>query len=176
MRLAKLASAVIGMGALTAVVLVPHSCARFPNFGPLPVGATISLRPVAVNSLASAQPEIEDLGSVHLTILWEGSPLSLNDARATVRFYRKADLQKPFYAASWADLLDAWKAGCPDEQVELLHGPTPAALICDGRLGRLTDLGKIEIVSPEEKETKAVTAFSHYPKAHDVQAIVVNVY
>ena len=176
MRKVQLGSFVIGIGILAGLVLLPHSCARYPNFGPLPIGAKLSLMPATVNSLASEQPEIEDLASIHLTVLWEGSPLSMNDAAATVRFYAKSDAQKPIYEAKWTDLLDAWKSNCPKEQVELLKGPTPAALICDGRIGNLSNLAKVEITSPVEGETKSVSAFSHYAKARDVQAIVVNVY
>ena len=168
------------VAAAAAVGLLLHKLAapREPRYAELELGKPITMMPISKDTLMplSAVPPTKTIGAVHMTINWEGASIGLEDPGATIKFYR-GEQNAPFYTASWTDLKRAYRSsGCSNNQIGSLDGALDAVLICDGRLGKLSELSKIEVFAPKEGETKVATAFSAYNRPDDVLSVMVQLY
>ena len=173
----------MGVGGLLVAVLVTaavwlHAVPRQPKFSALQIGKPMSLMPVTAETLqplsavtAAAAPQ-----GVHLTIHWQGASIAVEHPGATIKFYRGQEMV-PFYATTWSELKQAYQSsGCTNKQIGSLDGPLDAVLICDGRLGNLSQLSKIEVYAPDRNKTKVATAFSAYHRSEDVLSVMVQLY
>ena len=166
----------IAFAAACITLVTPSSCAREPHYSPVPLNQPMLLMPVSVNQTGPVNRVIKDLGAVHLTIHWEGASIGVEDSSAQIKFYRNNQPQA-FYETTWTQLkLDYKASGCKADQIATLDGPLDAALICDGRLGKLSEITKVEVVSPKEGETKSTSSFSSYQRGDDVMAIMLQLY
>ena len=168
------------VAAVTAAGMLLHklTAPREPQYAELELGKPITMMPINKDNLMplSAVPPTKTLGAVHMTINWEGASIGLEDPGATIKFYRGVQ-SAPFYTTSWTDLKRAYRSsGCSNNQIGSLDGPLDAVLICDGRLGKLSELSKIEVFAPKEGETKVATAFSAYNRSDDVLSVMVQLY
>ena len=166
----------IVFAAACVFLMFPNSCSREPHYSPIPLNQPMLLLPSSVNETGSVNKVIQDLGGVHLTSYWEGASIGTEDSAAKIKFYRNNQAQA-YYETTWTQLKSDYRAsGCKSDQISTLDGPLDAALICDGRLGKLSEITKVEVVSPKEGETKSTSTFSSYQRGEDVTAVMVQLY
>jgi hypothetical protein len=173
----------LGAGSLLVMALVGaavwlHAIPRQPKYAALEIGKPMTLMPVTAQTLqplSTVTTAIAPKG-VHLTIHWQGASIAVEHPAAAIKFYRGQDTAA-FYATTWSELKQAYhSSGCTNNQIGSLDGPLDAVLICDGRLGNLALLSKIEVYAPDRKKTKYATAFAAYQRSDDVLSVMVQVY
>ena len=152
------------------------SCAREPHYSPVPLNQPLLLLPVSVNELGPVNRAIKDSGGVHLTIYVGGAPIGHDNSAAQINFYRNNQPQA-FYETTWAQLKPDYKtSGCKADQISTLDGPLDAVLICDGRLGKLSEITRIEVISVKSGKIISTSNFSTYQRGDDVTAMMLQLY
>ena len=157
-------------------LLTPSSCAREPHYSPVPLNQPMLLMPVSVNERGPVNRAHKDSGGVHLTIYVGGAPIGHDNSAAQINFYRNNQPQA-FYETTWAQLkLDYKTSGCKADQIATLDGPLDAVLICDGRLGKLAEITRIEVISAKNGKIRSTSSFSTYQRGDDVTAMMLQLY
>ena len=166
----------VAFGLACITLLTPRSCAREPHYSPVPLNQPMLLMPVSVNERGQVNRVIKESGGVHMTIYLGGAPIGYENGSAQINFYRNSQPQA-FYETTWAQLkLDYKTSGCKADQIASLDGPLEAVLICDGRLGKLAEITRIEVISAKNGKVKSASDFSTYQRGDDVTAITFQLY
>ena len=185
MRKAKqLGLAAAGIGLVGLVLIAPHGCSREPRYNLLPIGKTMTIMPAAVNSTSAVRTTVDSHAAVYLKVNWEGAAMGLDEEVAEqnpeLRFYRHGEAA-PFYRTRWYDLKDTWKTtGCTNDQIQAMDGQeNGVAMICDGRLGDVNQLARIEGVIMEgadKGKAKNCTTPSVFERAPGVVSVIGHLY
>ncbi len=163
---------IIGLALMMGVV----SCAREPQYSPIPIGKKMVIMPAAVNSTSFAKPATVEPKAVHLTISWTGLNLSARPRDTLIKFYKSKD-KNPYYEAKWSELKLAYKlSNCGNEQIAQLDGPLDAVLICDGRLGPVEQIGEVELLELPEGRSVRTSSLNTYQRPDEVLSLMIQAY
>jgi hypothetical protein len=138
-----------------------------------PVGATATLAPATDLALLSANEAANSAKIVYLALSWNGSGVHQIGQTVDLRFYRDGE-EEPFLETTWEDLVRSSKvAGCPTSEG---MGEESLVSICEGRLGNLSKLVKVEGIGRESGERKSAVNLSPVFVGHDSARLLVLLY
>lgn len=140
-----------------------------------PLNQTVTVLPVVVNGTGPVQlplAEMRAANALHVTFMMAGAPLS--DPVTELRFYKKADSQKPDLTVRWGDWVTWYrKSGCSNTQIATLDGPgLGVALVCDGRV-HIEEFSKIEGVD-RKGSIRSATSWATWRLTDDVVAASIH--
>jgi hypothetical protein len=164
--------------ALALVALVAAgACSREPKLLLPKIGQTMSLMPIAVNSVAPVTVDYGDARGLRLLVNWGGRAINAVEGNPVLKFYGAADPKTPVYSAAWADLEVAWKhTGCTDDMIAAMDGTLMGqALLCDGGLD-IRKIVRIEAVDEAKGEVRTATQWTTWKQTDDVVTVTVSVY
>jgi hypothetical protein len=149
---------------VTAVLLASlgqglGSCSRdLRSIYSAPVGTKVTLLPATDAALLEASLLADTAKTVLLTVRWNGMSVSGVEAPIALRFFRQGEAT-PFLETTWQELVQESKTvGCVDPDAAPGDG---SVAICDGRLGSLKNIAKIEGQNLSSGERKVTTSL--YP-------------
>ncbi len=150
------------------------SCAREPQYSPIPIGKPMVIMPMSSTPLPSKAQD--NAKAVHMMISWTGLPLAKRPRDTLIKFYRDKDMA-PYYEVKWSELKLAYKLSkCSNEQIMQLDGPNDAVLICDGRLGAISRLREVELSEVPVGLSVKTSSFNTYQKPDDVLGLMIQAY
>ena len=138
-----------------------------------PVGTKVTLLPATDAALREASLLADTAKTVLLTVRWNGVSVTGAEGPIALRFFRQ-DEATPFLETTWQDLvLESKSLGCVDPDATPGDG---GVAICDGRLGSLKKIAKIEGQNLSSGERKVTTSLSPASVGNETARMLVLLY
>lgn len=139
----------------------------------LPVGATATVAPATDLALRSAAEAANTAKVVELAVRWNGSAMDQVVGTVDLRFYRDGE-EEPFLETTWQELVRTSKAaGCSASDAGVEES---LVSVCDGRLGNLGKVAKVEGIARNTGERKVATKLSPAHVGYETARLLVLFY
>jgi hypothetical protein len=138
-----------------------------------PVGSTATVAPATELALRSAVEAANSAKVVHLAMRWNGTAMEQIVGTVELRFYRDGE-ELPFLETTWQELVRSSKtAGCPEAEG---MGDESQVSLCDGRLGNLGTVARIEGTVRDSGERKVAINLSPVQMGYETARLLVLLY
>lgn len=140
----------------------------------IPVGATVTLKPVSIDGAFLNPPSKNDTAqALQLSFMWGSRPLNLEESDYKVLFYG-INSKIAEISFMWSYLQEAFKkTNCPAELVKHSSVTGPGyAMLCDGKLDP-SKVSRIELVN-DHGDVRYATSWSYFQSEPTVNTLAAS--